>query len=57
MNYERKIIYIACSLDGFIAAPDDNLDLRKLAIELKSKKTGKNIFCEGGALVVDQPDF
>lgn len=118
---KRKIIlYIACSLDGYIAAPGDNLDflsmvekpgedygyndfiknidtvimgkrtydwvklhapeyiheiatyvytrsempsdgniifyngdLKKLAIELKSKKTDKNIFCEGGAVVVE----
>ncbi|HEX2394935.1 MAG TPA: dihydrofolate reductase family protein [Bacteroidales bacterium] len=118
---ERKIIlYIACSLDGFIAAPEDNLDflsivekpgedygynefiksidtvimgkrtydwikvhapefiheittyvytrsglpsegniifyngdLNQLAQVLKSKKTGKNIFCEGGAVVAN----
>jgi len=120
MNYERKIIlYIAASLDGFIAAPGDNMDflsvvekqgedygykefirdidviimgkrtydwiklhapeyihdvttyvytrtpepgegniifysgsLKELGLKLKSEN-GKNIFCEGGAIVAN----
>ncbi len=44
---ERKIIlYIASSLDGFIAAPDDNLDFLKM-VEKPGEDYGYKAFMEG----------
>lgn len=44
MNSERKIIlYIACSLDGFIAGPEDNLDFLS-AVEKPGEDYGYSDF-------------